>query len=156
MTVDSPEVQYPSAIRFSPGTIDPIVDSASRTTDGASEAFDVERFDQIVGLIRVTAVSGTSPTLDVRLQTSYDGGKNWVDVAAANQLTSAHASGVGEVVAFESKGYPPDDPAATTDGSLTAATVKDWPLGDRCRWKWALGGTDPDFTFSITQKMRRD
>jgi hypothetical protein len=68
----------------------------------------------------VSAASGTTPTLDVTLETSIDGGATWDTVAAFAQKT-----------------------AAGSDGHVFG------PLGDQCRWKWTIGGTTPSFTFAI-------
>lgn len=74
----------------------------------------------------VTAAGGTSPTLDVKLQHSPDGGK-WSDLGTA----FAQKTGVSrEVKAFtQLHGY--------------------------LRVVWTIGGTGPSFTFSVEATERQ-
>lgn len=79
------------------------VTSAPRTTQvanaqvfasgstGTTAVAGVGASDELHLVVQCTAVSGTSPTLDAKLQTSYDGGATWIDVAsgAITQLTAA-------------------------------------------------------------------
>lgn len=96
------------------------VASAARTATGNGSAFDTTSFNSIEGFLTVTAASGTTPTLDVRLETSLDAGTTWSTVAAFAQAT-----------------------AATTKNKVFG------PLGDSCRWAWTIAGTTPSFTFSV-------
>ena len=82
--------------------------------------------------LAVTAASGTgSPTLDVKLQKTIDGGTNWTDVAggAFTQVASG-AAPVAETI--------------TVTG----------PWTDDCRFVWTIAGTNPSFTFSIKSFAR--
>lgn len=94
--------------------------SGARTTTGVGTAFDTDQAQSLEGFLAVTAASGTTPTLDVRLETSVDGGTSYDTVGAFTQAT-----------------------AITTDNHVFG------PLGDTCRWAWTIGGTTPSFTFSI-------
>ena len=71
--------------------------------------------------LNITAVSGTSPTLDIKFQDSYDG-TNWVDVASG---------------AFAQKN-------ATGVSSLVLSTV-----GPYLRAVQDVGGTSPSFTYDL-------
>ena len=71
--------------------------------------------------LNITAVSGTSPTLDVKFQDSYDG-TNWVDVASG---------------AFSQK-------TATGASSLVLSNVGPYLRAVRTR-----GGTSPSFTYDL-------
>lgn len=65
--------------------------AAARTASPTnSDTFDTSESSTLVLTLAATAKTGTSPTLDVKLQTSHDGGSTWVDVtsAAFTQLTS--------------------------------------------------------------------
>lgn len=95
--------------------------SAARTATGNGAAFNTNQADSIEGFLTVTAASGTSPTLDVRLETSVDGGTTWTTVAAFAQITAAGAR--NRVFG---------------------------PLGDMCRWAWTIAGATPSFTFDIS------
>jgi hypothetical protein len=75
----------------------------------------------------VTAHAGTTPTLDVVLETSVDG-TNWDQVGAFPQVTG-DVAGRGKAFAG---------------------------LGRKCRWKWTIGGTaGQSFTFAVAAKALR-
>lgn len=94
--------------------------SATKTTSGNDTAFNTNQAKSLEAFLTVTAASGTTPTLDVRLETSVDAGATWRTVASLAQITVAGAR----------------------NGVLG-------PLGDQCRWAWTIAGTTPSFTFSI-------
>ena len=99
---------------------DAAVASAARTATGVGTAFDPANADSLEGFLTVTAASGTTPTLDVRLETSLDGGTTWSTVGAFAQIT--------------------------TTGTRNKVFG---PVGDSCRWAWTIAGTTPSFTFSV-------
>lgn len=102
-----------------------VVSSAARTTSGNSGAVGVFDPGSTVSLlVDVTAVSGTSPTLDLSVEWSHDG-TTWA---------------AGET--------------ADTFGQITAAktTVKAFTAkGPKYRIVWTIGGTTPSFTFAVSQ-----
>lgn len=71
--------------------------------------------------LNVTAVGGTTPTLDVVIQDSVDGGASWNTVGAFAQKTVAGR----EVI------------------NVTG------PFGPLLRVLWVVGGTTPSFTFAV-------
>jgi hypothetical protein len=100
--------------------------SAARTATGTSAAFNAAQAQALEVSLAVTAFAGTSPTLDLVLQTSIDGGTTWLTVKAFSQKTGA-----------------------ATDGGVFG------PLGSQLRWSWTIGGTaSPSFTFAVTAKER--
>ena len=76
--------------------------------------------------VNVTAVSGTTPTLVVKLQDSPDGGVTWYDVTGAATGT-LNATG-------------------TTSVRFNATAT---PMSDQFRVAWVIGGTTPSFTFKV-------
>lgn len=132
--------------------------AADLTADTALAAFGTEAYDSVTIWYRVTAqAGGSSPTLDVHLQTSYDGGTTWVDIGSSAQHTAAHAAGVGQVIAGGSTKTALDAPAVTTDGTLAASSRKHWPLGDQCRVKLNVSADPGTFTLSdVIATCRRD
>jgi hypothetical protein len=96
------------------------VASARGPRPATSAAFNTDEADSLEATLTVSAASGTTPTLDVTLETSIDGGTTWTTVAAFAQKT-----------------------AAGSQGRVFG------PLGDQCRWKWTIAGTTPSFTFAI-------
>lgn len=100
--------------------------STARTTTGTGTPFAVEDITDIEGTLSITAASGTSPTLDVRLETTVDG-TNYYTVGSFAQKTTTST---------EAKAFG--------------------PLGNTARWAWTIGGTTPSFTFSTAAKTDRD
>lgn len=105
---------------------DAAVASAARTATGTSAAFNTEDAQALKATLDITAVSGTSPTLDVVLESTVNG-TDWYTVDAFAQKT-------------------------TVDNDARAFG----PLGDQCRWRWTIGGTTPSFTFSISVEAERE
>ena len=95
-------------------------------------------------VIVLGTVSGTTPTCTFKLQSSTDGGTNWVDIpgAATASLTATGVFGIDV--------YPG---AAVTAGTTTTGTkaVASQVLPRTWRVVWTIGGTTPSFTItSIT------
>jgi hypothetical protein len=105
------------------------VPSAARTTSGSQRLSPgVGDYDRVAIYVNVTAASGTTPTLDLVLEDSPDGGATWFPVATAPQIT---ATGLR---------------AIRTDLSMH---------GD-LRLSWAIGGTTPSFTFTANFSAQRN
>jgi hypothetical protein len=84
-------------------------------------------------------------TLNVYIQRSVDGGTTWDDLVSFAQMTNS-AVGDGAYIA-EVNGVPVASlvDRVTTDGTLSANTLRSTPLGERLRVKytWAnVAGTD--------------
>ena len=103
---------------------DTLLESAARTASGASDQYDALAVAAIVVEINVTAVSGTSPTLDVDLEDSFDG-TTWNKVADVN---AADITAIGVTV--------------------KRLNLVDTPATGRLRIKYTVGGTNPSFTFT--------
>lgn len=101
----------------------PFIDvaSAARTVSGNSGAIASLGGQSLSGVIAVTAVSGTAPTLDLTLEESFDDGTTWQTIWSAPRLTGAGTVAVPPML-----------------------------VHGRRRWAWNVGGTTPSFTFSIT------
>lgn len=97
------------------------VASSAKTASGTGAAFNTDDAFAILATLTVTAASGTSPTLDVRLETTADGGTTWYTVGTF--------------------------PTQTTTGSAARVLA---PVGSQARFAWTVGGTTPSFTFGIT------
>lgn len=93
--------------------------SGARTTSGVFAVFSTNEARELEATLNVTAVSGTSPSLTVFLETSVDGTN------------------------FDTVGSFPAATGATTRGKVFG------PLGDTCRWSYTISGTTPSFTFSV-------
>lgn len=102
-----------------------VVASAARTTTGTSSALDApEGFDLVLSA-SVTAASGTTPTLDLSVEWSSDGGTTW---------------------------YTADPVDTFTQITAATARVKRFTVkGTEYRVRWTVGGTTPSFTFAVTE-----
>lgn len=95
--------------------------SAARTASGDSGVQNgYERASVLRAQLNVTAVAGTTPTLDVVLEDTLDG-TNWNVVGTFTQATAA------------------------TRQVLNVTT----PFTDRIRARWTVAGVTPSFTFSV-------
>ncbi len=104
-----------------PGQTDTLVPSAARTVSadtGVLTGWGVPSQARVQ--LDVTASAGTSPTLDVVVEDTLDGG-TWNAVGTFTQRV-----GVGRQV-------------------LNLAT----PFSDRLRVRWTIGGGTPSFTFAV-------
>jgi hypothetical protein len=126
--------------------------SAARTTTAGGTAITgISLFTEVVFQVNVTAQSGTTPTLDLYIQTSYDGGLNWVDIAAATQITTV--TGI-TILSHNPDGGTASPSFIATDGTKTGGTNKVVGWGDRLRLKWKIGGTTPSYTFSASASVQ--
>lgn len=100
-----------------------LVASAARTTTGNSGALTgYGPAATLRAQLRVTAASGTTPTLNVVVEDSVDGGATWNTIATFAQKTAAGPQEVQNVTA---------------------------PFGDQLRVSWTIAGTTPSFTFAV-------
>lgn len=108
-----------------------LLTSSTKTITGNTNTtpLQVGDFKEAVVALNVTAASGTTPTLDVKIQTSDDGGSTWYDLVYPNTTTPvafAQATGVSKKLI-----------------SLSGA------FGDYLSIVYTIGGTSPSFTFAV-------
>ncbi len=97
------------------------VTSAARTVDGQSAAQQAHHGSLDIA-VDITAVSGTSPTIDFEIEWSHDGGTTWASADPADTFSQITAAGT---------------------------VVKTVPVrAHTWRLTWTLGGSSPSFTFS--------
>lgn len=125
-----------------------LVSSAARATSDTTSWFPMGRYDRLVIFLNVSARSGTSPTLNVYFQNQLPDGSTADDLISFTQKTN---TGSERVYYFEANNTTP---AAPTDATLAAGSVKAGLIGPFCRLKWVIGGTNPSFTFSITAHFK--
>lgn len=112
-----------------------LLESASRTASGNTSDFINIACIGIQLYLDVTAVTGTSPTLNVKLQAKDPTTDGYFDIPGA---FFSEVSSTGKHVLTV---YPGADVAQTdASGSAVPRTY---------RVAFTLGGTDPDFTFSL-------
>jgi hypothetical protein len=101
-------------------------------------------FPAMITLMFVTtANSGSSETLDLTLEMSYDGGTTYVVHSAFTQQTAA----VEHVAVF--RNYVGAGDAAHEAVESAAGTFLNGPYGPDHRFVWTIGGSSPSFTFAI-------
>lgn len=104
---------------------DILLPSAARTASGTSDQFYADPITAAVVEVNVTAASGTTPTLSLALEDSFDG-VTWNKVADVNAA------------------------AITTSGvTVKRLNLVDVPTTGRLRVSYTVGGTTPSFTFTV-------
>jgi hypothetical protein len=98
--------------------------------------------------LRVTAASGTTPTLDTFFQDSGD------NVGFNDRMHFPQATTTGNYLGAVSGGVGGITPVATTDGALAASTKVDGPLSAFGRIKFVVAGTTPSFTVTFNVACR--
>jgi len=95
--------------------------SGTATASGNTSDIDAEKFSAMEVLVKVTSVSGTSPTLQVCVQGKFDTTGDYKDITCTNTITTTGSYFL-------------------TINPLTFKTI---------RARWIIGGTSPSFTFRI-------
>lgn len=109
-----------AGLRTSRGRAVTLAASAARTATGSGTAQEIADRGAVRLLLDVTAASGTTPTLDVTVETSYDGSTGWTSLGTFTQNTAV------------------------------SSQRKNFSGADRfVRASWVIAGTTPSFTFSI-------
>jgi hypothetical protein len=110
--------------------------SSAKTANGNSAAAIVNHNARGVALlVNVTAATGTTPTLVVRVQVQDPVGSGWVDLPGA---ATASITGTGLTLLTIYPGI-----AAVANSAINQ------PLPRNYRLAWVVGGTTPSFTFSV-------
>lgn len=109
--------------------------SAAQTASGQTVAQQPGFYREILFLLKITAVAGTTPTLNCFVDVSDDGGTTWYQAA---QLGPANIASV------------PAAPFSSQYLLTMAAANANGAFGDTYRVRWTIGGTTPSFTFQIT------
>lgn len=124
--------------------------SAARTTtaDGA-DVTDVRlrRAKSLFLVCDVTAQSGTTPTLDVEVQAKF--GSFYTELAQFSRYSAATGGkgvNVKRGISFTTELTLETDPAVA--GTAAVSSNFDWL--DTLRVSYAIAGTTPSFTFSVT------
>ena len=124
-----------------------VLASATQTATANSATIDA-RWSQLPDIrlfLDCTAASGTSPTLDVALQITPDGGTTFFSIMRFAQITVA-ATRQLEFSTFRHAGQAASEAAvADTGGALAVNGI----LSKQVRFRWTIAATTPSFTFAI-------
>lgn len=125
-----------------------LLTSAARTANGNNQTktqidqIGWGRFSSAVFMLNCTAVSGSSPTLNVRIQVLLPDDSTWADLVSFGQLTGV----ANRVWSFVNTGNAQHTP---TNGTLAAGGQRTLHLGEELAVHWTVGGSSPSFTFAI-------
>lgn len=111
--------------------------SAARTTSGNSATLNVP--GDCVGVhivLDITAASGTTPTLDVRVQRFDYLSQKWIDLPSA-AFAQKTGTGTDDLVIY---------PGVAETANRSVSDV----IGKEIRLAWTIGGTTPSFTFTLS------
>ena len=150
-----------------------LLGAATQTTSGAGNDMVVPQAWQAAILtVNISSVTGTTPTLNVFLQRKLaqaaaadlsgnfpTGTAIYDDLLAFSTLTTT-GNQIGPVI---SGGFAPAAAATANlatgvdylqkDAALTASSYRIGPLGGLWRIKWVVGGTTPNFNFSVVAHL---
>ena len=101
------------------------VTSAALTSTNTGSSIGNQHGNGFQVTIPVTAVSGTNPTLDIRIEESFDGGTNWVTLYEMQRITAT--------------------------GSYNTPILR--ATGKHIRYVRTVSGTSPSFTHGITRNV---
>jgi hypothetical protein len=107
-----------------------------RTATFDTDSFINDDADFAVLTVVASAASGTSPTLNAKVQYSPDNGTTWIDLDTTNGVTP-NLTAAGSQDCRYGPGLP-----------VTAAKSANVPLPRLLRVRVTIGGTTPSFTIS--------
>ena len=135
------------------GTSDVELRAASGTlsvNETSTPVTELDMYNQAVIRLDVTVI--TTPDgddeIDFYLQTSYNGGTDWVDLENIHFDNGDNGTTARKLLVID---RPHSSAAARTetDGTLADDTKLDLPIGDRLRWKVELtGATAPSYAYN--------
>ena len=131
----------------SPSSFGNTIFSTTTLTASASGAKlpGLEKYTSGDFVASVGTVTGTSPTLDVYIQTLLPDDSTWQDIAHFTQITSSSEKRIVHFVVGASS------EAAVQTEALTAGTIKAIGLGCFIRARCVVGGTNPSFADVLVQ-----
>lgn len=98
------------------------------------DSFNVQNFVEMVVFIETTASAGTTPTLDVKVQTYDPGAGNWFDAGIVLTQITGNSTQM-KANSLATYGVP-------------------IPLGQFCRLVYTIAGTSPTFTVDCTVVLK--
>ena len=108
--------------------------------------------DSYAFVLNVTAITGTSPTLDVALQVTPDGGTTWFDWLRWAEVTGNTAVTRRMIVQpIQGRGEAATE-AAITAGTTNSVLIQNVPMPgalSQIRFRYTIGGTSPNYTLGI-------
>lgn len=109
--------------------------SSLKTATGNGSAQTNSSARGVALFVNISAITGTSPTLVVKVQAKDPVSGNYVDLPSA-ETASLTATGTTLLLIYPGA-------AAIANSVVSSALPKDW------RVAWTIGGTGPNITFSV-------
>lgn len=119
-------------------------DTAAKTATGNGATITNVGNKGVQILLNMGAVTGTTPTLVLKVQGSVDGGTLWYDIPGATTASIVATGQYGILI------YPG---IAVTAGVATSGTTATASMAIPRNWRvaWTIGGTTPSFTITAVQ-----
>ena len=152
-----------------------LLQSTTATTNGVGPDINLPQAWQAAILtVNVSTASGTSPTLNVFLQSKLGQALAGTDVSGGfltgtaiyddtlaftqltttgNQIARPVTSGIGAGTPGTSGSLAVGMDYLQKDAALTAGNYRLGPIGGLWRIKFTIGGTSPSFTFSVVAQL---
>lgn len=118
--------------------------AVAATVTGTAFKFPLD-LDGAIFILKVPTVAGTTPTLDVAIQFSPDGGTTWFDIFRFTRVTAATEHHMR--VSFRRIAEAGAIAQVTTGGN--GAVNANSPITEDCRIVSTIGGTSPEFTYTL-------
>lgn len=121
-----------------------------------SSVLTLQNADSYAFILNVTAITGTSPTLDCALQITVDGGTTWFDWFRFAQVTANTALTRRLIVQpMQGRGEVGSEGLITAGGTGAINANVPFPGAlNQIRFRYTLGGTSPNYTFGIWVVMQ--
>ena len=120
-----------------------LASTTSTASATATGTIPIPVFAQAILQLHVTAVAGTTETLDVYVQTLLPDGATYTDLAHFTQVTTSTGDW------WISMATGSTGASVVQDAALAAGSVALLNFGSTWRLKWVISGTSPSYTFTV-------
>jgi hypothetical protein len=127
-----------------------LLGSGPQTATAQGAAIPVRNVRTMIVFVECTAHSGSAtPTIDLYLQSSSDGGSTWYDLTAITRQETTNPPAATEVAATQRKRNLLEGETDCTTNDVRVAGMYEI-FGDSVRAAWVISGTTPSFTVEVS------
>jgi hypothetical protein len=114
-----------------------VLSGETLSADTATESFALSGLEYFGIVVDLGAISGTTPTLDIKAQVSFDAGTTWLNAVPPAPNTSAHSASTNQTAQVAQ--------ITTSDIQTAEYWVNPFPNDNNviARFNFDLGGTSP-------------
>jgi hypothetical protein len=114
-----------------------VLSGQTLSADTATESFALSGLEYFGIVVDLGAISGTTPTLDIKAQVSFDAGTTWLNAVPPAPNTSAHSVSTNQTAQVAQ--------ITTSDIQTAEYWVNPFPNDNNviARFNFDLGGTSP-------------